>query len=274
MEYIIKNKFNEEIFIDFLRKQGLVVKTDTKARGNLGTFTRNRIDISIRVPEDRRISVLAHEFAHKIHYDLENDFFATGGTLEKLFKTDYTNTILHELFEVTSVVDPNSLFEKINSKKQEVKKQIKHYELPIKAKYPHFQRSKAFKEATKILKNSKAKYLLKHDRIVLVSPILRHKEYFSVDTIRDDFPELPDEIIFYIKIKCLQRRQKSLSARMNKAKKYYHKPSELFARFIEGLFVDKAQIISIAPYTYQKFNTLLNTGYYGELRELISLANL
>ena len=65
------------------------------------------------------------------------------------------------------------------------------------------------------------------------------------------------------------RKQRRISARISKIQKYYRRPTELFARFIEGLYVDKEKTKLIAPKTYERFYYLLNLGYYKELKNAI-----
>ena len=86
----------------------------------------------------------------------------------------------------------------------------------------------------------------------------------STDTIERDFEDMPEEFAAYIRLKSCQRRMAKVSARINKAKKYYTRPTELFARFVEGLYICPEQVKHTAPYTYNRFFELLNSGYYNE----------
>ena len=56
--------------------------------------------------------------------------------------------------------------------------------------------------------------------------------------------------------------------------KYYKEPTELFARFVEGLYTDKEEVISLAPYTYNKFKELFLQGYYSPLNKLFEIVNI
>ncbi|MDD3014614.1 MAG: hypothetical protein PHC34_13010, partial [Candidatus Gastranaerophilales bacterium] len=125
---IEKKLFDEKKFLDFLVAQGIVVKTNTRARGNLGICYKNRIDISKKVEKGRRISVLAHEYAHKIHYDLEKNSFSMGGSLEKLFDNEDIAEIRHELVKVTQFVDEKSKFLEFESQKAQIYSEIKSLE--------------------------------------------------------------------------------------------------------------------------------------------------
>lgn len=267
------SKFTEREFIKFLRNQGITVNTNTKARGNLGICFKDRIDISNNLTKERKLSVLAHEYAHKIHYDLEKDYFGQGGSLEKLFKTDKIELILEELTEVTSFVDKNSNLEEIHSKKSEIKAQAKILTEKIKEYYPEFKKSENFKPVKDYLKKDKShlKHLLKHQNIKIIYPVTKQEIIFGVDTIDQDFPEVPEFVKDYIKLKALDKKLTRLSRLTNKAKKYYNAPTELFARFIEGIFIDFGSIKQLAPVTYDNFIRLLDQGYYGKLKDLFIL---
>jgi len=271
---IEKKLFDEKKFLNFLADQGIVVKTNTRARGNLGICYKNRIDISKNVTKERRISVLAHEYAHKVHYDLEKDSLNKGGSLEKLFDFQTTEEIQQELIKVTQFVDEKSKFLEFFIQKSKIYSEIKYLETIIKKDYPDFKRSLDFKPAKKYLKNSPAKYLLRYDNVKIVHPIFKKENIYSIKTIDVDFPDIPDSIKTYIKLKSCERRYKRLYRAKAKAEKYYNKPTELFARFIEGLFIDRQKIAEIAPFTYFRFNVLLNNCYYGNLKELFVLAGL
>ena len=200
------NCFNINTFIEFLLKQGIIVKTNTKARGNLGIYFKNRIDISKNAKNEKRISILAHEYAHKIHYDLENGSIKDGGHLEILFNTDQTQQIKNELFNVTCLIDPTALFEDFYKRKNQIFQQIMELENTIRQEYPDFKRSNLFEAAKRYFKVHKtpAQYLLKYSRIKIISPVFKKEEYYSINNIEKDFPELPCSIIAYIKLKGLE----------------------------------------------------------------------
>lgn len=261
---------NEKELIKYFKTLGVDVHTSTKARGHQGFYLRNRIDISKNIPEDRIIPTLLHEFTHFIHSQIEPLMEKTGGTLEAIFDDVETSLYEKELLRVTNFVDKNSKFEKLNSHKNTIKSKISEYEKIIKKHYPKFLRSKKFQEFDRYIKKSKAKYLLKYDRIKLVTGIFFKKyELFTIDNIEKDFTDMPREFAAYIRLKSCQKRQARVSARINKLKKYYSKPTELFARFIEGLYLDPQAVKDLAPHTYNRFFELLNSGYYRELKQVI-----
>lgn len=267
-------KFGESEFISFLRNEGIEVKTNTKARGNLGICFKNRIDISKKAKPERRLAILAHEYAHKIHYEIEKEALKQGGSLEKVFNTDEVEVIKRELVRVTHFVDENSLFLEYHSRKDKIKEEIKYYDDLVKQEYPDFKRSCEFIPIKKYFRknNLNAKYLLRHDHVKLISPIFRKEELISINTVDEDFPQIPEAFRNYLKLLSFQRKQRKLSARKNKLNKYYLRPTELFARFIEGFFIDKEKIKLIAPVTYKRFEVLLYKDYYGNLKTLLRKA--
>lgn len=259
--------------IKYFKSLGLDVHTSTKARGNQGFFRQKRIDISKNISQERLIPTLLHEFAHYIHSQIEPFMERTGGTLETLFDDNVTRFYQNELIEVTKFVDKNSKCEKLLEHKDVVKEQMTGYEDIIKAKYPNFMRSKKFLEFNRYIKDSKAKYLLKYDRVKLVTNNLLSKkiEVYSIDNIENDFMDMPKEFAAYIRLKSCQKKQSRISAKINRMNKYYAKPTELFARFIEGLYINSEYVQKIAPNCCKRFYELLNTGYYKELSQLQSL---
>lgn len=270
----------EKELINYFKALGIKVCTKTKARGHQGFFIKNRIDISKNVKPERLIPTLLHEFAHYIHEKLEPNMMKTGGTINCLFNLDMSEDILKyekELITVTNFVDENSLCSKFKAHKEIIKQKIKNLELEIKKYYPNFMRSKKFKEFNKYIKKSNAKYLLKYDLVKLYTPklfgLMRKFEILSIDNIEKDFPEMPTAFCAYIKLKSAQKKQARISARINKSNKYYSKPTELFARLVEGLYINEEKIKTIAPNTTKRFFELLENGYYMELHKAFYIIN-
>lgn len=262
-----------KIIIEFIKKQGLVVNTNTKARGHQGFFTNGRIDISKNISEDRIIPTLLHEFSHYIHSKLESLIAKTGGSLNVLFKLDGDcKEIFKELVNVTHFVDENSLHKKLSYHQEQVKKKIKELDKEVKKEYPQFQRSKKFKELEKLIKKTNARFLLKYDRVKIRGWFFRKSKIVSIDTIEEDFPELTPSMIAFIRLKSYQKKQTRISQRINKINKYYERPTELFARFVEGLYIDEEKIKTLAPVSYKRFYELLDENYYGELKTLLKYA--
>ena len=257
----------EKDLIEYFKSLGLDVHTTTKARGHLGFFLDGRIDISKNTPQEKVVPTLLHEFAHYVHSKIEKNVARTGGSLNVIFDTD--EDLSEELIKVTNFVDEHSKCEKLLKHKQIVKNEIKTLDEKIKQEYPKFQRSKPFKEFNKAIRGTKIKYLLKYDRVLIKSWFLFGKdEILSINTLEKDFPNLKTAFVNYIRLKSLQRKQKRISARISKIQKYYKRPTELFARFVEGLYIDDEKIKLLAPKTHCVFYKLLKQGYYKELKNI------
>ncbi len=250
--------------IKYFKSLGLTVHTTTKARGHQGFFLKNRIDISKNIPENRVVPTLLHEFAHYIHSMIEPDMNKTGGTLEALFGSDKYKD---ELIKVTNFVDENSLCVRLHEHKDRVKIKIKEQEEIIKIYYPNFQRSKKFKDFDKYIKRSNARYLLKYDRVKLIEGGFWHRtaKFYTIDNIEKDFTDMPKSFTAYIRLRSYQKKQARISARINRYKKYYEKPAELFARLVEGVYLDREWVEAIAPNVTKKFFERLESGYYPNL---------
>lgn len=258
--------------IEFLKSVGIEVKTNTKARGNQGLYQKNRIDIARGIKDDKAIEVLVHEFAHHIHYKIDKDFIKNGGSIETLFDTTSTSSIKKELINITNLIDKNSRLQVFSDAKDDASKTIKRMQNAIKRDYPNFLRSKKFPEFEKYIKNSDAKYLVKYDAVRISKGLFFKKEVvLSIKNLEKDFPDMPKAFQIYIRLCSLQRKQLKLARRMNKLNKYYEKPTELFARFVQGYFSTPETISTIAPITVKRFNELLESGYYKELKNLFEI---
>ena len=250
--------------IEIIQSCGIEINTHTKARGNKGFFRKNRIDISKN--SDGKISTLLHEFAHYIHFQLDKnckDYSVLFDSNDKIY--------YNEMLRVTDFVDENSRCEKLNTLKIKIKLQIKEQENIIKKDYPSFMRSKKFEEFDKYIKRSDAKHLLKYDKVKIMPVFWGTPKVYTIENIENDFPKMSKSFCAYIRLKSLQRKQTKISARMNKYKKYYSSPSELFARFIEGIYLDFQLTKQLAPNTCKRFFELLNKGYYGKLKNIIEI---
>ncbi|MGN0018664.1 MAG: hypothetical protein ACI37S_06450 [Candidatus Gastranaerophilaceae bacterium] len=259
----------ESNLIKYFKTLGLEVNTKTKARGHLGFFLDGRIDISKNLPQNRVIPTLLHEFSHYIHSKIEKNISKTGGSLKILFNS--FDSYEDELIAVTNFVDEHSKCETLFKHKEMVKSEIKKLDNLIKVDYPKFQRSKKFKEFDKAIRGTKLKYLLKYDRVKIMPWFIFGKEeIISINTLEQDFPKLKKAFVYYLKLKSLQRKQKRISNRISKIQRYYKRPTELFARFIEGLYIDKDTVAKKAPNAYRRFYELLNEGYFYELKTVFS----
>ncbi len=261
---------NEKDLLKYIKGVGIDIHTSTKARGNQGFYMKNRIDISKNISKERFIPTLLHEFTHFIHSQLEPFMERTGGTIEKIFDDNESKFYLEELISVTKFVDKNSKFEKLNEHKQLIKDKILEYEDIIKNKYPKFQRSKKFTEFESYIKRSEAKYLMRYDRVKLITkPFSKQTKTYCIENIENDFTDMPKEFAAYIRLNSCKRKQSRISSKISRLKKYYSKPTELFARFVEGLYINPQQVKILAPNCYKRFFDLLDSGYYRELREIV-----
>lgn len=260
---------DKRALIHYFKTLGIEVHTTTKARGHQGFFLNNRIDISKNIPEKRVVPTLLHEFSHFIHSKIEPDMARTGGTIELLFRTD--NPVFEkELFKVTNFVDEHSLCVRLFEHKDRMKLRIKEFDEIIKHDFPKFQRSKKFKEFDRYIKRSDARYLLKYDRVKVMGGFLGlQTKIYTIDTIEKDFSTMPEAFAAYIRLKSATRKQSLITSRIGKLKKYYMKPTELFARFVEGLYLDREWVEALAPNVCERFFELLDDGYYLELKDLI-----
>ena len=264
-------KIDKKTLKKFIESLDIRVNTNTKARGHQGFFFKNRIDVSKHLNDERSVEVMVHEFAHYIHSKIESDIYKTGGSLEQIFCLDDCLLLEKELYRVTDLIDRNSRLVTLKRIKGEITSKIKDYHSLIQLDYPDFQRSKKFREFDKYIKRSNARYLLKYDRVKIVSPFLRHETLISIDKLDSDFYDMPRAFSAYIKLKSYQRKQARVSRRINKFNKYYRRPSELFARFVEGYFFRRTEVFQVAPITTNRFEFLLNQGHFFELEDLLNL---
>ena len=215
-------------------------------------------------------------------YTGKNDPLATGvadGTTIPLNKTvvifNTDDVSEEELLNVTKFVDENSKCEKLFIHKEIVKKKIKVLDDKIKKDFPNFKRSKPFREFNKAIRGTNLKYLLKYDRVRIMPWFLFGKEeILSINNLEKDFPNLKPSFIDYIRLKSFLRKQNRISGRIAKIQKYYKRPTELFARFTEGLFLDNNKVKELAPKAYKRFFELLNSGYYKELKNVFQMLSI
>ncbi|MCQ2957707.1 MAG: hypothetical protein MJ180_02270 [Candidatus Gastranaerophilales bacterium] len=265
----------DKVVLDFLEKRELKISTNTKARGHLGFYCNDKITLSKNLPEEKQMSVLLHEFAHKIHSEIEPNYYQKGGSLEKLFQTDDVEVFEKELLKVTEFVDENSKCLNLENMKSEYKEKVQFYEELIKQEFPDFVKSKKFKEYEKYQRKNKckSKYFLKYDHIKIYTPWLFKNEFYSIEKIDEDFPELPLVFKNYFYLLSNYRKQKKVQNKIATLKRYYKKPTELFARFVEGLAKDREITEILAPNVCKQFYSLALEGYYNDLPEFLKIIN-
>lgn len=250
--------------VDYISSLGLIVKTATKARGNKGFFREGRIDVSKKLDDESCLRTLVHEYAHYVNYCLDKNI----NNLEILFK-DNSDELREELQNVTNYVDENALCHKLYNEREKLKNDIKKLTAEIRKVYPDFKPSEDFKPFKKYTRWSDASYLEKYDRVKIHS-WFSHKVY-SVASVRNDFPDMPESFISYIRLRSKQRKRAKISRRITKMTKYYSEPCELFARFVEGLYMDFGVVVDIAPLAYEKFKSLYDEDYYVGLKHVFSI---
>ena len=255
--------------VKFLKNEGIEVYTNTKALGNQGFFRHNRIDISKNITSQRACQVIAHEYAHFIHYQIEPEMLKTSGNLEKIFFTNDIQKIQEELVCVTDFVAKNSTFENLYKLKEKITLQIKEQENIIKKEFPDFQHTKKFTQFEKFIKKHKAKFFLKYDRVKYITPFLRRVEFYNIKNIDVDFFDIPLCFRAYLKMQSFKRARNRINNRICKMKKYYNRPNELFARFIESLTIDYEYTKNLAPTAFERFEELANKKYFVNLKKLI-----
>ena len=250
--------------IRYISSLGLTVKTVTKARGNKGFFKEGRIDVSKKLDDISAVKVLVHEFAHYINYKLDNKL----KKLDLLFGED-NEQIRKELIAVTKFVDSNARCLILNAERDKLKLNIRNLTDTIKNIYPKFSLSNDFKEFKRYAKWSDLRYLEKYDR-VKVQSWFSYKIY-SLSNVRRDFPEIPEVFVDYLNLKSQQRKRAKISRRIAKLNKYYSEPCELFARFVEGLYIDADKVRELAPNVYNCFMIRYKNNYYADLREVFAI---
>jgi len=250
--------------IRYISSLGITVNTVTKARGNKGFFKEGRIDISKNLDDDSSIRTIVHEFAHFSNYKIDKSL----KDLVLLFGED-SKQIRDELLEVTKFVDENAKAKLLIGERDRLKVSIKSLTDSLKSKYPDFSLSENFKPFRRYSRFSDIKYLEKYDRVKVTG--LKTTKLYTLSNVREDFPDVSDEIVEYLNLKSQQRRRAKITRRITKLEQYYSEPCELFARFIEGLYLDNDEVKNLAPYTYGKFIERFNRNYYYGLREIFSI---
>ena len=99
----------------------------------------------------------------------------------------------------------------------------------------------------------------------------KKERILTVKNLEIDFPDMPKAFQIYIKLCSMQRKQSKLSRRINKLNKYYEKPTELFARFVQGYFTNPETVSTVAPITTKRFNELMEKGHYKEMKDLFEI---
>lgn len=229
--------------ISFVESCGVTVNIGkNKARGNKGYFkvadNSFRIDIAKNLMDDSIVSILAHEFAHFVHYQYDK----TLKSLDFIFNS--SDIVTEELLAVTVATIPKSTVEPIFKQCDTLKSEIKI----LKTKLSTLNIN-AF-DIEKKVKKSPLRYLLKYDNVNVFEGFLMKS--YSITDLKDD-----TGINLYIRLKSKQRTLKRLNARITRLNKYYNQPTELFARAFELYVTDKKLLSNIAPTVLNIFEEVI-----------------
>lgn len=248
------HKSLKEKLIKYFESLGLEVSTDTNAHGNKGYFSNNKIEISSTIKKRKFVPTLLHEFSHYIHMKIEQNLLQTGGNINAIFDLPVEDNngnkigkiLQEELLLVTNFVDKSSSCNLLKSYIGKLNNKIDKLEYKIKQEYPDFKKTK---------KNN--------DFGNFTNTVT--KKAASLST--------PKVFLSYNKLIIAQREKRRIYRCIDKYKKYYSTPTELFARFIEGLYIDYEKVKKIAPEAFKRFFNLLESGYYYELKNIFQIMN-
>lgn len=250
--------------VRYISSLGLEVKTATKARGNRGFFKVGRIDVSKTLDDKTAVKTIVHEFSHYVHYKLDKSLKSLSVVM-----LDDNDDIRRELMEVTYFVDENALCKKLTAENEKLKNNIRNLTDTIRRDYPEFNSNDDLKEFRQYSRWSDLKYLEKYDRVKIQS--FSSDKVYSVANIKEDFPDIPDVFIDYLNLKSQLRRRAKISRRITRLNKYYNEPCELFARFIEGIYLDMDKVKELAPNAFDNFLKLYGENKYSGMREVFSI---
>lgn len=250
---------------NYLKELGILVNIGkNKALGNKGLFkcTGNksyRIDISNQLNDNEIMPVLAHEFAHYIHYKHDNKL----KSLDFIFG-ELSNEMFNELTEITVQEIPKSAAASLYETKMQLSKEIHELANAIKSFYGNFKISEPNKTIERTIKFP-AKYLLKYDRVKIFNKI------YSVESVKNDFEYMSTTQWQYIILKSKQRALKRINSRIAKLNKYYNEPSELFARYMTLYLFEPEKVRKIAPILTKKIDIVIKNNKIPDLTKFINI---
>lgn len=228
--------------IKYFQSIGIEVCTDTNARGNKGYFSDNKIEISKTINKRKFVPTLLHEFSHYIHQKLEPNMVKTGGSLEVLFDLDAK---MQRCKDAKCHCEEKQSFDEAIQEKS----------------YSPFK-EELFK-VTNFVDKSSSCNVLKSYKDKLSNKIVKLKQKKS--RTNQAFCNIQTEL------KAVQKEKTRICRCINKYQKYYSTPTELFARFVEGLYIDCEKVKTVAPRAYRRFLNLLKNGYYFELKSVFEI---
>ena len=228
-----------------------------KARGNKGFFSvkgkRYRIDVSKVLNETSVLSVLAHEFAHYVHYCYDKSL----SSLDFIFE-DFNNDILEELISVTVDLIPKDCIKPFFEKKESLKAEIKYLSNEISKSLE----KKDYVNLEKQIKKTSLKYLLKYDNVKVFEGF-QYKLYSIED--------LDNDTVFhqYLKLKSKKRALNRINSKINRLNKYYNSLTELFARSFECYITNKSVLIGKAPIVYNCYEQMIKSNKIPMLTDFV-----
>lgn len=258
------NQRNRSVnIIQYLQTLGIEVNIGkNKARGHKGIFMTSdgkyRIDISKDLPDENRLGVIIHEFSHYIHFKKDKSL----NSLKFIFE-EFNEELENELINITVQNIPKEFASSMFERKDITKRKIKELSSIIKEQYPDFKLSEPYKKIEKELKNP-VKYLLKYDRVRVFTKI------FSVNELESEFPNLTTVQAAYIRLKSKQRLLQRINSKISKINKYYNKPAELFARFVEMFFTNPVLTQRLAPKAFLNLRNAIDNNKIPELTAFAS----
>ena len=221
-----------------------------KARGNKGVFVsvnnNYRIDIAKSMSDEDIFSTMLHEYTHFVHYKYDK----TLKSFDFMFP-DFSDEMMQELINISVEYVPKEFAAKLFNTKDKINSEIQQLQLLIKKDIPNFQLSKPCIKIENRMTNI-VKYFLKYDRVKIMN------KTYCIEDIIHNTPGIHQNVIYYIQLKSKQRMLRRINSRICRLNKYYNKPTELIARFVE-LFFTKSDIAQkIAPLCVQSFKKALH----------------
>lgn len=237
--------------INYAKNLGISVNIGkNKARGNKGFFKTNnsfyRIDIAKGLSEEEAIRVLVHELAHYVHYKYDNSL----KSLDFIFKDNYSE-YEEDLLKLTVDAVPKNFAENIISKRTAIKKEISELSKNIKTKYPEIKLSDKNNIISKEISKYDFKYLLKYDRVKVFKGFF--PKTYSIKTIKEDFPDIKQDYVDYIKLCSLKRNLSRMNSKISRLNRYYNTPSELLARSFEYYILNSETMKHKTPKLYEYY---------------------
>lgn len=203
-----------------------------KARGNKGYFKVRgdsfRIDVAKNQAEDSVINILAHEFAHFVHYEYDK----TLKSLDFIF-TD-SDSLMEELLAVTVATIPKQTVEPLFKQAKLLKDDINVLKLKLNALNLDYEKLE------KRIKKSPFKYLLKYDKVKVYEGF--YLKSYSIEELIEE-----TDVNLYLHLKSKQRNLRRLNSKISRLNKYYNEPTELFARAFELFISDRKLLLNTAP---------------------------